>query len=110
MGRKQNDPYQGTNRRGYPTTASNNNISDVPADNNAQTQILQGQLTSLRAETVSSRNTYGLDIVTVRDCLNQLGEHSPIAVAYANKISQLLSEDRDDLYVDVLAEIDNTHV
>lgn len=99
-------------RHGFPQVGSDNNVTTTcSVDDTAQRQALQGQLNALRGATSSSRNTYGGDLITIRDCLNQLGNNSPIANAYANVITLMLGNSSyDNNYAEALTAIDNTQV
>ena len=98
-------------RHGFSQVASEDNVTTTSSDDTAQQQALQVQLNNLRTETQNSRDTYSGDLVTVRSCLDQLGENSPIANVYSDKIRPMLGiTTYYDNYDSAIREINNTHI
>lgn len=102
-------------RNGYPQAAAEDNTTSTTtttaAEEAAQQQAMQSQLNTLSRETQSSRDEYSGDLVTVSDCLAQLGENSLIANTYSDKIRQMLSSTTYyDNYDSAISAINNTHV
>lgn len=106
-------PQTPAERNGFPqgSNSSTTHVVNTDGDDQAQRQALQDQLRALKTATNNSRNTYREDIATINNCLSQLNVNSPIAIAFADSIAPLISDNSyDNTYGEAITAIDNTTV